>query len=185
MIGTRELTTYCSDVPGIDAYCGAPSKDGVNLGPFTREMVAVCGIVFAIIASSAWGVPATEASTTPAGSPFGMRLKSGGSASAATNVHGPPRPDPVYQRPQIRTSSLWVVGSMRTSADVLLGPSSLVPVTGTKLGGPLKMISSLGVCVTWIVGTPLASDGFGTALGPPVRRSTAPLFASCCAVSSS
>jgi hypothetical protein len=37
---------------------------------------------------------------------------------------------------------------MKTSAAVLLAQSRLVPVTGTKFGWPLKMISSVGVCAT-------------------------------------
>ncbi|EXI71486.1 MAG: hypothetical protein AW07_03548 [Candidatus Accumulibacter sp. SK-11] len=36
-----------------------------------------------------------------------------------------------------------------------------------------------------MVGTPLASDGFGLAFGPPSSRSTLPLAASCCARSAS
>src|SRR5262245_32977234 len=103
MIGVPEFTTYWSGVPGMGTYCGAPSNDGTNFGPFTRETVAVCGIVFAITASSASGVPPTEASTTAGGCPFGMRLKSGGSVSAATNCQGPLSPGAEYQRPEIRT----------------------------------------------------------------------------------
>src|SRR5512134_941458 len=84
MMGVGLLTTYCSGVPSIGRYCGAPSKLGVNLGPFFSGTVAVCGIEFSITASCACGVPGTDASTAPAGESGGMRLKSAGSALLAT-----------------------------------------------------------------------------------------------------
>src|SRR5262245_36708889 len=102
MIGTRELTTDWSGVPGTGAYCGAPSNSGVNFGPPVRKIVASCGTEFAIRASCACGVPATDASRTAAGPAFGMRAKSGGRAVAATYVHGPLMPGARYQRPEIR-----------------------------------------------------------------------------------
>ena len=46
----------------------------LKLGPFASITVAVCGIVFSIIASWACVVPATEASTRPAGEPGGIWL---------------------------------------------------------------------------------------------------------------
>src|SRR3990172_215035 len=103
MIGTRELMTDCIGVSGIGLHCGGPSNDGVNFGPLVRETVASCGMELAISASCACGVPATDASTTPAGPSLGMRAKSAGSAFADTYVHGPPRPGARYQRPAIRT----------------------------------------------------------------------------------
>jgi hypothetical protein len=102
MIGELELAMYCSEVPWICAYCGGPSKLGVNAGGLASEIVADCGIEFAMSASCACGVPATEASTTPAGESFGIFAKSGGSAFAATKVHGPERPGARYQRPEMR-----------------------------------------------------------------------------------
>src|SRR5215813_8416952 len=99
MIGTDELVTYWSVVPAMGAYCGAPSKVGVNFGPFLSGIVAVCGIEFSITASCACGVPATVGSTAPASDCGGIFAKSGGSALLATNVHGPFKPGPMNQRP--------------------------------------------------------------------------------------
>src|SRR5215475_9484493 len=102
MIGTRELTAYCSGVSGTALHWGGPSNTGVNFGPPVRRTVASCGTEFAIKASCACGVPATEASTTPGGPSFGMRAKSAGNAVAATYVHGPLMLGARYQRPEIR-----------------------------------------------------------------------------------
>src|SRR5512143_534283 len=103
MSGADALTTYRSDVPGIGAYCGAPSKVGVNVGPFLSGTVAVCGTEFSITAACACGVPATVGSTAPASDCAGIFAKSAGSALLATNVHGPDKPGPVNQRPESRT----------------------------------------------------------------------------------
>ena len=103
MIGTDAFVTYESEVPGTGAYCGAPSKFGVNFGPFLSGTVAVCGIEFAISASRACGVPATVGSTAPASECGGIFAKSAGSASLATNDHGPERPGPRNQRPASST----------------------------------------------------------------------------------
>src|SRR4029453_4382030 len=100
MIGSDELTTYESAVPGIAEYCGGPSKFGVNFGPFLSGTVAVCGIEFSITAACACGVPATVRNTAPASDCGGIFAKSGGSALLATNVHGPDRPDAMNQRPE-------------------------------------------------------------------------------------
>src|SRR5215470_14455709 len=67
MIGVGELTTYWREVPSTGRSCGAPSKMGWKLGPFTRGTVAVWGMEFSITASWACDVPATDESTTPAG----------------------------------------------------------------------------------------------------------------------
>src|SRR5512146_1827181 len=104
MIGVGVLTTYWRGVFWIARNCGAPSNTGENFGPFTSWIVAVCGIEFAIRASCACGVPATDVSTTPAGEFTGMRLKSAGNVLLATYVQGP---TPVnvgarYQRPATR-----------------------------------------------------------------------------------
>jgi hypothetical protein len=68
-----------------------------------RCTVAVCGTLFAMAASRAGTVPATDASTLAFGCSGGMRAKSAGSAFAATNAHGPFRPDALNQRPVRRT----------------------------------------------------------------------------------
>src|SRR5437764_9502086 len=102
MIGSDELTTYESEVPETGVYCGGPSKVGVNFGPFFSGTVAVCGIEFAITASCACGVPATDGNTAPASDCGGMRAKSGGSVLLATNVHGPDNEGDVNQRPARR-----------------------------------------------------------------------------------
>src|SRR5262245_13416992 len=103
MIGTDELATYESGVPVTVRYCGGPSNVGVNFGPLTRGTVAVCGIVLAITASCASGVPATDGSTAPASEVFGILEKSAGRALLATNVHGPLKPGAVNQRPDSST----------------------------------------------------------------------------------
>src|SRR5262245_50193744 len=101
--GSDELTTYVSGVPVIGAYCGGPSKLGVNFGPFASGTVAVCGIVFAMAASCACDVPATEGSTAPASECGGILAKSAGSALLATKVHGPDNDMDVNQRPASST----------------------------------------------------------------------------------
>src|SRR5215470_9865531 len=103
MIGTDEFVMYWSVVPAMGAYCGAPSKLGVNFGPFLSGTVAVCGIEFSITASCACGVPATVGSTAPASDCAGIFAKSGGNALLATNVHGPESPGPMNQRPASST----------------------------------------------------------------------------------
>src|SRR5262245_33945992 len=103
MIGTDEFVTYDSEVPCTGVYCGGPSKLGVNLGPLVTGTVAVCGIEFSITASCACGVPATVGNTAPASDCGGIFAKSAGSASLATNVHGPLNPGPLNQRPERST----------------------------------------------------------------------------------
>ena len=68
-----------------------------------RWTVAVCGTLFAISASRAGTVPATDARTSAFGCCGGICAKSGGSAFAATNVHGPFRLGDLNQRPVRRT----------------------------------------------------------------------------------
>src|SRR5215470_20094433 len=103
MIGTDEFVMYWSVVPAMGAYCGAPSKVGVNFGPFLSGTVAVCGIEFSITASCACGVPATVGNTAPAAVWTGIFVKSAGSALLATKVHGPLNPGPVNHRPDSKT----------------------------------------------------------------------------------
>src|SRR6266849_10961878 len=99
MIGVGELTTYLSVVPSTGRNWGAPSKTGENAGPFTRGTVAVWGMEFAITASCACGVPATAASTTPAGEAGGICLKSVGRLPLGIYVQGPVTAGARYQRP--------------------------------------------------------------------------------------
>src|SRR5262245_29872933 len=98
-IGVGEFTTYWSVVPGIGRSCGGPSVTAVKVGPPSSGTVAVCGSEFSIRASRAWGVPATAASTTPAGESGGMRAKSAGRSSLGTKVQGPANVAARYQRP--------------------------------------------------------------------------------------
>src|SRR5471030_709334 len=99
MIGVGELTTYWRGVPAIGAVCGAPSNLGAKVGPPTRLTTAVCGMALVMRAASACGVPATEASTDPAGESAGIFRKSGGSSGLGTKVHGPARAAARNQRP--------------------------------------------------------------------------------------
>src|SRR5438270_10369470 len=103
MTGSDELTTYERDVPTTGAYCGGPSKFGVNVGPFLSGTVAVCGIVLAIAASCACGVLATEGRIAPANECGGICAKSAGSALLGTNVHGPENEAAWNQRPASST----------------------------------------------------------------------------------
>jgi len=89
-------------VPSTGRNCAAPSKTGEKVGPLTRGIVAVWGIELAMTASLAWGVPATAASTTPAGAVGGMRRKSAGKSVLATKLHGPLKSAARYQRPATR-----------------------------------------------------------------------------------
>ena len=149
MTGTFELATYRSGVPATGCHCGAPSNTGVNVGPSTRDTAAVCGIEFAITASCACGVPATDASTIEAGEPFaGICLNDGGSALLATNVHGPLSPARGTSGPPSARSRRCCVVSTITSVALLVAHSSGVPVIGTRFGWPLKTISSVGTSVT-------------------------------------
>jgi len=68
-----------------------------------RGTVAVWGMEFAMTASCAWGVPATAASTTPAGEPGGMRAKSAGRLLLGAYAHGPVTAGARYQRPERST----------------------------------------------------------------------------------
>ncbi len=65
--------------------------------------VAVCGIEFSMTATCASGVPATVGSTAPASEDGGIFANPGGSASLATNVHGPVIADDLNQRPDSST----------------------------------------------------------------------------------
>jgi hypothetical protein len=112
-----------------------------------------------------------------------MRAKSAGSALLATKLHGPFMPGPVNQRPESSTKYWLLVVSTKTSPVVFDAHSSFVPLIGTKSGWPRKTISSVGTWLVTIVGTPLASDGFGFAFGGPSSMSTTPVLATACAAS--
>ncbi len=68
-----------------------------------RWTVAVCGTLFAISASRAGTVPATDASTSALGCCGGICANAGGSAFEATKLHGPFRLGALNQRPVRRT----------------------------------------------------------------------------------
>ena len=101
--GTGEIDCVRERVPGIATNCAAPSYLAVNAGPFCSGTVAVCGIEFSIAASRASRVPATVGSTAPASDVGGIFAKSAGSASLATNVHGPVNAADRNQRPASST----------------------------------------------------------------------------------
>ena len=98
-MGVGELTAYCSDVSGTRSNRGSPSYCGSNFAS-SRLTSAVCGMLFAIAASFAAGVPGTVASTPAFGSFSGIRAKSFGSSSPPTNSQSPFSSDfERYQRP--------------------------------------------------------------------------------------
>src|SRR5712671_918879 len=103
MTGTDELATYVNGVPGICEYCGGPSKLGVKVGPFLSGTVAVCGIVLAIAACCACGVPATDGNTAAASDAGGICANPGGIALLGTKVHGPVSIVDLNQRPASST----------------------------------------------------------------------------------
>src|SRR5437764_11956236 len=103
MTGSDELTTYERDVPTTGAYCGGRSKLGVNVGPFLSGTVAVCGIVLAIAACCACGVPATDGNTAAASDAGGICANPGGIALLGTKVHGPVSIVDLNQRPASST----------------------------------------------------------------------------------
>src|SRR6266404_5158630 len=100
MTGVAVLAAYNSEVPGMATKLGAPTYSSVSLA-LLRETVAVCGIVLAITASCACGVPATESSTLDFGLSDGIFLKSAGSVPLGTNVHGPYSVGHLNHRPEI------------------------------------------------------------------------------------
>src|SRR5277367_1638562 len=84
-------------VPWMGWKLGAPSYWMVGPGA-SRFTSAVCGICASITASWAWVVPETKARTSPLAEAGGMRVKSGGSWSERTKLHGPWKEVPAYQR---------------------------------------------------------------------------------------
>ncbi|OYW48586.1 MAG: hypothetical protein B7Z30_18745 [Rhizobiales bacterium 12-68-15] len=63
----------------------------------------ICGMVAAMAASFACGVPGTEMSALALGSLGEIRAKSAGSRSPGTKLHGPDVPGALNQRPEIST----------------------------------------------------------------------------------
>ena len=88
------------------------------------------------------GVPATEASTTPALESGGIRLKSAGRRLLATYCHGPVQGRCAEPAPRDEHVEKLVDVSTNTSAVVFVARSSSVLLTGWKLGCPLKTRSS-------------------------------------------
>src|SRR5262245_29621894 len=103
MIGVGELATYWRVVPSIGFVCTAPSITGGAILASLRLTAAVCGMLFAISASSACGVPATEALTFSFGLSSGMLAKSAGRPSLGTLCQDPPRFGERNQRPESST----------------------------------------------------------------------------------
>ncbi|MNN17042.1 hypothetical protein D3C81_1302110 [compost metagenome] len=68
-----------------------------------RETVAVCGMVAAISASRACGVPGTDTSTLALRSVGGILAKSAGSSRPGTYSHGPVSIGARNQRPDTST----------------------------------------------------------------------------------
>jgi hypothetical protein len=97
-IGSGELKTYWSAVPGMGFSWGGPlmveEKDAL-----VRSTVACCGTLAAMTAEAAWGVPGTDAFMFSLGLPSGTLAKSGGSDFPGTWVHGPFRSGAENQRP--------------------------------------------------------------------------------------
>src|SRR5215469_5175765 len=89
-------------VPVIGRNWGDPTYDTFTSAAaccgFTVTVVGICAIS---TASSASGVPGTEAKTLPIGLPGGICLKSGGRLYVA-KVHGPIGLDAVNHRPDVR-----------------------------------------------------------------------------------
>jgi hypothetical protein len=135
--------TYWSGVPLDGAELWSSVEHGVKTGPFTRGTVAVWG----------WarddsflglGVPATAASTTPAGESGGMRAKSAGRLLGAY-AHGPVTAGPLYQR-QIGARE-DIAGGVEEDVGVgIRGQLSVVPAMVLKAGSPFNTMSSAGVC---------------------------------------
>src|SRR5215813_5415790 len=147
MIGVGEFTAYRSEVAVIGTNFGAPSYVAVKWAAL-RFTVAVCGMLLAITASCACGVPGIDASTRPAGPCSGIFAKSGGSWPPGTNSHGPSAERARNHRPEMRTYMSCVFSSRKTCALVLVAYRSSVPAIGLHVGGPLVSISSVGTVLT-------------------------------------
>ena len=100
-------------------------------------------------ASCAWGVPATDGSTTPRGWVTGILAKSAGNLSLGTYVHGPVSIELCRnQRPEMRTYWRLVAGSTMTLSSVFATSRSDVPAIGSYEGAPRVMMSSAGTVLT-------------------------------------
>jgi hypothetical protein len=102
-MGVALLTTYCNVVVLMALSCGSPSNCGAVIFTALFLIAEVCGMVAAMAASLACGVPATDALTFSFGLSSGMLAKSAGSLSAGVNVHGPFMSVARNQRPEIST----------------------------------------------------------------------------------
>ncbi|MNR22198.1 hypothetical protein D3C85_1391390 [compost metagenome] len=103
MMGVGLFTTYCNGVLLMPLSCGSPSNCGAVIFSWLFLTADVCGMLAAIAASLACGVPATEALTFSLALSSGMLAKSAGSLSAGVNVHGPCMSLARNQRPEIST----------------------------------------------------------------------------------
>src|SRR5262245_13653292 len=99
MTGVGEFTAYCSEVSGTASKRGSPSYWASYLAS-SRLTSAVCGMLLAITASWAAGVPGTVARTLALGLDVAIFEKSFGRSSPSTKAHGPfSRDFERYQRP--------------------------------------------------------------------------------------
>ena len=128
------------------AYCGGPSKLGVNFGPFLSGTVAVCGIEFAITASCACGVPATDRQHRARQATVGGIFAKSARQRVARDERprtGQRRRRGTSARQAARSSCCWSCRSARRSS-CSTPTGAAVPTIGTKSGWPLNTISSVG-----------------------------------------
>jgi hypothetical protein len=83
-----------------------------------RSTAAVCGTSASSAASSASGVPATDARVEPSFDAGSMSLKAGGSWSGRTTAHGPAVLDARYQRPASSTNTPFDSASRTTGVSL-------------------------------------------------------------------
>src|SRR5215510_1530978 len=126
---------------------GEPSYVAVKRAEL-RFTVAVCGMLLAMTASWACGVPGIEASTRPAGLCSGIFAKSDASWPPGTYSHGPSAERARNHRPEMRTYVSCDFSSRNRCALVFVTYSNSVPVIGLHVGGPFVSISSVGTVLT-------------------------------------
>src|SRR5262249_38641851 len=102
---------------------GEPSYVAVKLAAL-RGTGGGWGMLFAITASCACGVPGTEASTRPAGLCSGIFAKSDASWPPGTYSHGPSAERARNHRPEMRTYMSCDFNSRNRCALVLVAYSS-------------------------------------------------------------
>src|SRR5258708_38101523 len=98
MTGVAVFTAYDNEVLAMPANFGAPSYTTFSVVDL-RDTVAVCGMVAAMAASFACGVPGTDTSAFACASSGAIFANSGGKLFPSTHDHGPFRPAALNQRP--------------------------------------------------------------------------------------